>query len=58
MALYVEADPPIDILRKDTIEFRYDLVPQQNLADDMEGEFKIHLKYSFLKKKTCSRVFF
>lgn len=43
MALYVEADPPIDILRKDTIEFRYDLVPQENLADDMEGEFEIHL---------------
>ncbi|CAL1266928.1 unnamed protein product [Larinioides sclopetarius] len=36
VALYVEADPPLDILRKDTIEFTYDLVSQKNLADDME----------------------
>ncbi|XP_035213717.1 meteorin-like protein, partial [Stegodyphus dumicola] len=36
VALYVEADPPLDILKKDTIEFTYDLMPQKNLADDME----------------------
>ncbi|XP_054720500.1 meteorin-like protein isoform X2 [Uloborus diversus] len=36
VALYIEADPPLDILRKDVVEFSYDLVPQENLADDME----------------------
>lgn len=36
VALYVEADPPTDLLRKDTIEFTYDLVAQEDLTDDME----------------------
>ncbi|XP_042908297.1 meteorin-like protein [Parasteatoda tepidariorum] len=36
VALYIEADPPLDILRKDTVEFSYDLVQQNNLSDDME----------------------
>lgn len=36
IALYIEADPPVDLLKKDTVEFSYDLVPQHNLADDME----------------------
>lgn len=36
VALYVEADPPLDILKKDTMEFSYDLTAQENLADDLE----------------------
>lgn len=40
IALYIEADPPVDILKKDTVEFSYDLEMQHNLADDLEGEFQ------------------
>lgn len=36
IALYIEADPPKDLLKKDTVEFSYDLAAQHNLADDME----------------------
>ncbi|XP_054720492.1 uncharacterized protein LOC129230110 isoform X1 [Uloborus diversus] len=60
VALYIEADPPLDILRKDVVEFSYDLVPQENLADDMEGEavrckWK-HLRDNFRKEfKKCAK---
>lgn len=36
IALYIEADPPVDLLKKDTVDFGYDLVARHNLADDME----------------------
>lgn len=38
IALYIEADPPMDLLKKDTVDFSYDLAMQHNLADDMEGK--------------------
>lgn len=51
IALYIEADPPTDLLKKDTVEFSYDLAMQHNLADTMEG--KIVYLLSFLAIVLC-----